>query len=161
MRILSVWIDEPFPPLVNCTAHTFEPFEPSLNGAQTWRCSTCGRLATDEESDEHEAAHEPDVANLPTVAALLEQNYMGELLDYVMPDLVESFRLGPQHPETARLQQRAADRVRLAFTDEIGWPSVEREAILFAIASIAHWTHTNTPALAEATRPSVDGMTTV
>lgn len=103
---------------------------------------------------EHEATYEPTLATLPTVAALLEQNWMGELLDEVMPDLMESFRLGPQHPETPRLQQRAADRVRLAFTDEIGWPSVEREAILFAIASVAHWTHTNTPALAEVGTPA-------
>jgi hypothetical protein len=104
--------------------------------------------------DELKAVHEPILHTLPTVAALLEHNFMGELLDDVMPDLIESFRLGPQHPETPRLQQRAADRVRLAFTDEIGWPSVEREAILFAIASIAHWTHTNTPALAEVGTPA-------
>ena len=52
-----------------------------------------------------EALDAKPTSTLPTVAQLLHDDHSADLLDDVMPDLLESFRLGDQHPESARLQQ--------------------------------------------------------
>lgn len=43
MQVLAMWLDEPFP-LVNCTAHVFEPL---AWDERTYRCIRCGRCAVD------------------------------------------------------------------------------------------------------------------
>lgn len=45
MKLLDTWIDEPMP-LVECTAHIFEP--ELTFGDNHYRCARCGRVAVEE-----------------------------------------------------------------------------------------------------------------
>ena len=95
-----------------------------------------------------EALDAKPTPTLPTVAQLLHDDHSADLLDEVMPDLLESFRLGDLHPESARLQQRAADTIRRAYNADADYTHDETEAILYTIAAPAQWIHWRT-ALAE------------